>query len=78
MSEKIDKTTELKLLGLQTLAERHMRMLKELEEAVCEITGEPLATSGYSADFVWGEQTTIEFLWERTASYRQPPQVPHD
>jgi hypothetical protein len=53
--EKVSITTNerLQLIGLLTLAQHHERLLRGLEAAACEITGEEANSGGHTGDAIY-------------------------
>lgn len=58
--KKISHSQYLQLVGLQVLAEKHNRMMHDIEACACEITGEDQA--GHTADILYGSRELDEGL----------------
>jgi hypothetical protein len=67
----ITKNQHLQLVGLLTLAGRHMKMLRSISESALSITGEKEddgtpATCGHTSDAIWDDnQRDADALLER-------------
>jgi hypothetical protein len=59
-AKTITLTNYWALKGLLTLARRHNRALREIEEAACELTGDQ--PSGLTADAIYNDNEASELL----------------
>lgn len=49
-------STELKLLGLKTLADSHLRALQSIVDAAIELTADPDKDHGHTSDWIWNSR----------------------
>lgn len=63
---KLKRSEYLKLCGLLSLCPAHNKALREIEAAVCNITGENPFTGTHSGDAVYSDYTADELLEKLT------------
>jgi len=59
---KLKRSEYLQLVGLLALSQTQVKMLNEIEVAICEIIGEKPGGGGHSMDAIYSNYTADELL----------------
>lgn len=64
---KLKRNEYLQLVGLLAVAQTHVRMVNDIEKAICKIVGEKPDGMGHSCDAIWSNYSA-DTLLEKVAA----------